>query len=53
LKIAYDLTLNQAIMSVGGVEARHAAVLATVLAQKPIAQPFQAIDMAVKAGTGV
>ncbi len=48
-----DLTLNQAIMSVGGVEARHAAVLATVLAQNPIAQAFQAIDMAVKAGTGV
>ena len=48
-----DLTLNAAIMSVGGVEARHAAVLATVLAQNPIAQAFQAIDMAVKAGTGV
>jgi hypothetical protein len=48
-----DMTLNVAAMSVGGVEARHAAVLATVLGQPAVPKAFQVTDMAVKAGTGV
>jgi len=48
-----DMTLNVAAMSVGGVEARHAAVLATVLGQPAVPKAFQITDMAVKAGTGV
>ena len=48
-----DPTLNVAIMSVGGVEARHAAVLASVLGQDPVPVAFQVTDMAVPAGTGV
>ncbi len=48
-----DLKLNQAVMSVGGVEARHAAVLAGVLKQPPVPKAFQTKDGAVAAGTGV
>jgi rubrerythrin len=48
-----DPSLNAAIMSVGGVEARHAAVLAGVLEQAQVPAAFQVVDKAVKAGTGV
>lgn len=48
-----DLKLNQAVMSVGGVEARHAAVLAGVLKQPPVPKAFHTKDGAVPAGTGV
>ena len=48
-----DLTLNQAAMSVGGVEARHVAVLSSVLGMPPVPKAFQTTDTAVKAGTGV
>lgn len=51
--IVTDLALNKALMSVGGVEARHAAVLAGVLAQDPVPMSFATADGAVKAGTGV
>ena len=45
--------LNQAAMSVGGVEARHAAVLASVLRQPQVTKAFWTADGAVAAGTGV
>ena len=48
-----DPALNAAIMSVGGVEARHAAALAGVLKQAQVPAAFQVTDKAVKAGTGV
>ncbi len=48
-----DLTLNTALMSVGGVEARHAAVLAAVLAQGPVPRSFGTTEGAVPPGTGV
>ena len=48
-----DTSLNKAIMSVGGVEARHAAVLAGVLGKAQVPKSFQTVDGAVKAGTGV
>jgi hypothetical protein len=48
-----DPSLNAAIMSVGGVEARHAAALAAVLKQTQVPAAFQVTDKAVKAGTGV
>lgn len=52
-----DLALNKNAMSVGGVEARHVAVLGSVLndAAKPAfpASGFQTADGAVAAGTGV
>jgi nitroreductase len=48
-----DATLNVAIMSVGGVEARHVAVLATVLATPPVPAAFQVRDKAVPSGTGL
>ena len=48
-----DPELNAAIMSVGGVEARHAAALASVLGQPPVPAAFQVTDNAVEAGTGV
>ena len=48
-----DPALNAAIMSVGGVEARHAAALASVLQQNPVPAAFQVTDKAVMAGTGV
>lgn len=48
-----DIKLNQTIMSVGGVEARHAAVLAGVLQQMQVPAAFQRTDKATPAGTGV
>jgi hypothetical protein len=54
-----DPKLNPAIMAVGGVEARHAAVLAQVLnslgdtSAMPVPKSFQVTDNAVMAGTGV
>jgi hypothetical protein len=48
-----DPSLNAAIMSVGGVEARHAPALAGVLKQAQVPAAFQVVDKAVKAGTGV
>jgi hypothetical protein len=48
-----DLTLNQAAMSVGGVEARHVAVLSSVLGMPPVPKAFQTTETAVAAGTGV
>jgi Ferritin-like domain len=54
-----DAKLNQAIMAVGGVEARHAAVLAQVLnslgdpSARPVPAAFQVTDAAIKSGTGV
>ena len=48
-----DLTLNQIAMSVGGVEARHVAVLAGVLGQPQVPRVFQTADGAFAAGTGV
>jgi hypothetical protein len=48
-----DATLNAAIMSVGGVEARHVAVLAAVLGTPAVPAAFQVTDSAVPAGTGV
>jgi hypothetical protein len=48
-----DVSLNQAAMSVGGVEARHVAVLSSVLDQPGAPKAFQTTDGAVAAGTGV
>jgi rubrerythrin len=48
-----EQSLNEAIMSVGGVESRHAAVLATVLGQPPVAGAFAAPTGAVPPGTGL
>jgi Ferritin-like domain len=48
-----DRTLNVGIMTVGGVEARHAAVLARALGADPIPAAVQSTDDAVEAGTGV
>ena len=48
-----DVTLNQVAMSVGGVEARHVAVLAAALGQPPAPRAFWTADGAVAAGTGV
>ena len=48
-----DPSLNAAIMTVGGVEARHAALLRSVLMQTPVPKAFQVTDMAVQPGTGV
>ena len=48
-----DLKLNAAIMTVGAVEARHAAVLAGVLKQGQVPKAFQVTDKATKPGTGV
>jgi hypothetical protein len=48
-----DATLNKALMSVGVVEARHAAVISSVLGQNPVPMAFGAITNAVKPGTGV
>ena len=48
-----DLTLNQAIMTVGGVEARHVAALSSVLQLAPVPKAFQITDKAVAYGTGV
>ncbi len=51
--VVIDPKLNAALMSVGGVEARHAAILAGVLGNAAVAKAFQGADQAVKAGTGV
>jgi hypothetical protein len=48
-----DVTLNKALMSVGGVEARHAAVIAGVLGQPPVPRSFGGADAAIAPGTGV
>lgn len=48
-----DVSLNQAAMSVGGVEARHVAVLSSVLKKPAVPKAFQTKDGAVAAGTGV
>lgn len=48
-----DLSLNEVIMSVGGVEARHATVLAGVLGQPAIAGAFATTTGAVAPGTGL
>lgn len=48
-----DVTLNKSLMSVGGVEARHAAVLAGALGQPPVPVAFTTLDGAVMVGTGV
>ena len=48
-----DATLNTALMSVGGVEARHAAVLASVLAQTAVPRAFGTTEGALPPGTGV
>lgn len=51
--VVMDAKLNAALMSVGGVEARHAAILAGVLGNAAVAKAFQGADQAIKAGTGV
>lgn len=51
--IVTDVELNTALMSVGGVEARHAAVIAGVLAQAAVPLAFATAEGAVPAGTGV
>ena len=51
--VVIDAKLNAALMSIGGVEARHAAILAGVLGNKATDSAFQGIGQAVKAGTGV
>lgn len=48
-----DLSLNQAVMSVGGVEARHVAVLSGVLNMAGAPKAFQTDEGAVAPGTGV
>lgn len=48
-----DTRLNQLTMSVGGVEARHLAVLNAALRQNPNALAFQRTDGSVASGTGV
>ena len=48
-----NLALNKALMSVGGVEARHAAVLAGVLGQNPVPLSFGGATKVIPAGTGV
>jgi rubrerythrin len=48
-----DHTFNEAIMSIGGVEARHAAILASVLGQPPAPSAFSSPDGAVPPGTGL
>jgi rubrerythrin len=48
-----DPSLNEAIMSVGGVESRHAAVLATVLGQPAVPAAFAVTTGAVPPGTGI
>lgn len=48
-----DTTLNEVVMSVGGVEARHAVVLATVLGQPAVPAAFGSTAGAVAPGTGI
>jgi hypothetical protein len=47
-----DPLLHEAVMSVGGAEARHVAVLAQSVGQPPVAGAFASTDGAVAAGTG-
>ena len=49
----HDKDLNATVMSVGGIEARHVAVLAILLKQPAVAAAFQTTDGAVQPGTGV
>ena len=49
----FDKELNATVMQVGGIEARHVAVLLAVLKQPPVTAAFQARDGAVSPGTGV
>lgn len=51
--VVIDAKLNAALMSIGGVEARHAAILAGVLGNAATDSAFQGIGQAVKVGTGV
>ncbi|MBI5090739.1 MAG: ferritin-like domain-containing protein [Actinobacteria bacterium] len=51
--VVTDLSLNKALISVGGVEARHAAVLAGVLMMDAVPRAFGTTEGAVPAGTGV
>jgi Ferritin-like domain len=48
-----DLSLNQALMSVGGVEARHATALASALGDVPVPAAYGTLDGAIAPGTGV
>lgn len=48
-----DVKLNEALMSIGGVEARHAAVLASVVGQPISPKAFATTERAVTPGTGV
>ena len=47
-----DPTLNEAVMSVGGAEVRHVAVLAPSVGQQPVPSAFSGTDGAVVPGTG-
>lgn len=47
-----DPALHEAVMSVGGAEARHVAVLAQSVGQSPVSGAFASTDGAVAAGTG-
>ena len=47
-----DPTLNEAVMSVGGAEVRHVAVLAPSVGQPPVPSAFSGTDGAVAPGTG-
>lgn len=48
-----QVKLNQVVMSVGAIAARHAAILAGLIGQPPVPAAFQATDGAVAAGTGI
>jgi rubrerythrin len=48
-----DTSLNEVVMSVGGVEARHAAVLAGILGQPGVPAAFAGTTGAVAPGTGL
>ena len=48
-----DVTLNEVVMSVGGVEARHATVLANVLGENGVPAAFANATGAVAPGTGL
>jgi rubrerythrin len=48
-----DTSLNEVVMSVGGVEARHATVLAGVLGQPGVPAAFATTTGAVAPGTGL
>ena len=45
--------LNQTAMAVGGIEARHAAVLAAIIGQPQVPRVFQTADGAIAPGTGL